>query len=170
MESSGNSKGGLLTAGGVLSILAGIFQIIGGVLLVVFSELGRWLVWQSMQSGPGLWSKDIGSLALLSPLPRLGGWLAPIIVGSILIILGIIAIGGGVSAIRRRNFGLSLAGAICALPLVILGWYLAVSALAQIVFFASLAMVICGLASVALGILAVIFVVLGKREFDGTRV
>ena len=165
MEADGNRKGGLLSAGGVLSILAGTFQIIGGVLLVVFSELGRWLVWQSMQSGPGLWSKDIGSLELLSPLPRLGGWL-PIIVGAILIILGIIAIGGGVSAIRRRSFGLSLAGAICALPLVISGWYLAVSALAQIVHFASLAMVICSLASVTFGILAIIFVVLGKREFE----
>jgi len=163
MASNGNRRG-LLSAGGVLSILAGIFQIIGGVLLVAFSELVRRLVWKSMQSGQGLWSKDIGSLPLLSPLPRLGGWL-PVIVGAILIILGIIAIGGGVSAIRRRSFGLSLVGAICALPLVISGWYLAVSGLVQMVHFVSLAMVICGLASVTLGILAVIFVVLGKREF-----
>jgi hypothetical protein len=164
MESGGSSRSGLLSAGGVLSTLAGIFQIIGGVSLVAFSELGRPLVWQSLQSGPGLWSKDIGSLKLLSPLPRLGGWL-PVIVGSIIIILGIIAIGGGVSAIRRRSFGLSLAGAICALPLVLSGWYLAVSGSAQMVHFVSLAMVICGLTSVTLGILAVIFVVLGKREF-----
>ena len=33
MESSVNSRSRLLTAGGVLSILAGIFQIIGGLLL-----------------------------------------------------------------------------------------------------------------------------------------
>jgi len=168
MESNGNSRGGLLSAGGVLSIMAGILQIIGGVLLVAFSELVRQLVWQSMQSGPGLWGKDIGSLPLLSPLPRLEGWL-PVIVGSIIIILGIIAIGGGVSVIRRRSFGLSLAGAICALPLVLSGWYLAMSGLAQMVHFVSLAMVICGLASVTLGILAVIFVVLGKREFEALR-
>jgi len=164
MESNGNNRSGLLSAGGVLSILAGIFRIIGGVLLVAFSELGRQLVWQSMELGEGLLSKDIGSLPLLSPLPRLEGWL-PVIVGSIIIILGIIAIGGGVSAIRRKSFGLSLAGAICALPLVLSGWYLAMSGLAQMVHFVSLAMVICGLASVTLGILAVIFVVLGKREF-----
>jgi hypothetical protein len=90
----------------------------------------------------------------------------PIIVGAILIILGIIAIGGGVSAIRRRSFGLSLAGAICALPLVLSGWYLAMSGLAQMVHFVSSAMVICGLASATLGILAIIFVVLGKRAFE----
>jgi len=52
--------------------------------------------------------------------------------------LGIIAIVGGISALRRKGFGLSLAGAICALPSPIL---------------------------VILGILAVIFVALGKREF-----
>jgi hypothetical protein len=33
MESSGNSKGGLLTAGGILSIIVGIYQIIGGLFL-----------------------------------------------------------------------------------------------------------------------------------------
>ena len=54
--------------------------------------------------------------------------------------LGIVAIVGGISAIRRNVFGLSLAGAICALP------------------------------SGILGILAVILVALGKREFDGARV
>ena len=170
MESTGgNQRRGLLTAGGVLSILAGIFEIIGGVLIVAFSEPVRRIIWQSMQSGPGLWSKDIGSLPLLSPLPRIVGWL-PIIIGPILIILGIIAIGGGVSAIRRRSFGLSLVGAICALPLVISGWYLAVSGSVHMAHLVSLAMVICGLASVTLGILAVIFVILGKREFGASEV
>ena len=33
MESNGNTKGRLLTAGGILSIIAGIYQIIGGLLL-----------------------------------------------------------------------------------------------------------------------------------------
>jgi hypothetical protein len=59
-----------------------------------------------------------------------------IIVGGLLVVLGIIAIVGGISAIRRKSFGLSLAGAICALiPLN------------------------------PLGLLAVIFVSLGRREF-----
>jgi hypothetical protein len=33
MASNGNSRGGLLTAGGILSIIAGIYQIIIGFLL-----------------------------------------------------------------------------------------------------------------------------------------
>jgi hypothetical protein len=52
-----------------------------------------------------------------------------------ILVLGVLAVVGGVSAIRRKRFGLSLAGAICA--------------------------IISGL----LGILAIIFVALGKREF-----
>ena len=54
-------------------------------------------------------------------------------------VLGIVAIVGGISAIRRKWFGLSIAGAIGALP------------------------------SVILGILAVIFIALGKREFGAGR-
>jgi hypothetical protein len=60
-----------------------------------------------------------------------------IIIGAILAVLGIVAIVGGISAIRRGSFGLSLAGAICALlPINVLG------------------------------ILAVIFVSLAKEEFE----
>jgi hypothetical protein len=62
-----------------------------------------------------------------------------IIVGVSLVALGIVAIVGGISAIRRKNFGLSLAGAICALP------------------------------SHILGILAVIFVSLSKKEFEAEK-
>jgi hypothetical protein len=59
-----------------------------------------------------------------------------IVVGGLLVAMGIIAIAGGLSAIRRKSFGLSLGGAICALiPLNLLG------------------------------LLAVVFVSLGKREF-----
>jgi hypothetical protein len=61
------------------------------------------------------------------------------IIGGCIGVLGIVAVVGGISAIRRKRFGLSLAGAICALP------------------------------SVFLGILAVIFVALGKREFGAER-
>lgn len=61
------------------------------------------------------------------------------IVGVCLAILGIVAIVGGISAIRRKSFSLSLAGAICARP------------------------------STILGILAVIFVALGKREFEAEK-
>ena len=64
------------------------------------------------------------------------GWMAAI--GGPLIVIGVVAIVGGVYALRRRIWGLALAGSICALmgPWAILG------------------------------ILAIIFVALGKSEFE----
>jgi hypothetical protein len=127
-----NSRGGLLTAGGILSIIGGAFEVIGGVIMVVL-----------------IVSPDIRRMLLpLPPMPWLPGgyehvipvlptWL--IIVGGPILVLGIVAIVGGVSALRRKNFGLSLAGAICALP------------------------------SHILGILAVIFVSLSKKEFEAEK-
>ncbi len=119
-------RGGLLSAGGILTIVVGAFEVIGGGMLVALASVG------------------IPSGMLRCPfLPGFGGagstcvvpiWL--IIMGGSLIVLGIIAIAGGVSAIKRKSFGLSLAGAICALP------------------------------SGVLGILAIIFVSLGKGEFE----
>ncbi|HUW44203.1 MAG TPA: hypothetical protein VMW50_00245 [Dehalococcoidia bacterium] len=119
MASNGSDRGGLLTAGGILSIIGGALEVIGGVIIVL-----------------------IVKTTVIPPLP-LGGrfdiipviptWL--FIAALPLIVLGIIAIVGGISAIRRKSFGLSLAGAICALP------------------------------SNILGILAIIFVSLSKREF-----
>jgi hypothetical protein len=63
------------------------------------------------------------------------GWLSAIFAP--LIVFGVIAIVGGICALQRRIWGLALAGSICAL---IGPWFL-------------------------LGILAIIFVSLGKREF-----
>jgi uncharacterized membrane protein HdeD (DUF308 family) len=95
----------LLTAGGILSIVAGIFQINNGGLLMAFFLIPNIMpIWQT-------------------------------IMGVLFLVLGILAIVGGISAIRRKMFSLSLAGAICAL------------------------------ASGLLGILAVIFVSLARREF-----
>jgi hypothetical protein len=58
-----------------------------------------------------------------------------VIVGIVILVLGAISIAGGISAMRRKKFGLSLAGAICVLPTALLG------------------------------ILAIIFVSLSKKEF-----
>ena len=63
------------------------------------------------------------------------GWVGAI--GAPMIVFGIIALIGGVYATKRRIWGLALAGAICAL---IGPWFI-------------------------LGILAVIFIVMGKSEF-----
>jgi hypothetical protein len=123
------SRGGLLSAGGILSIIVGAFEAIGGGIMVALVSLSiplrQWL--SSFLPGvPDGWYEHSW---VIVPI-----W--PMIAGGILLVLGIIAIVGGVSAIRRKSFGLSLAGAICALiPLNLLG------------------------------LLAVIFVSLGKREF-----
>jgi hypothetical protein len=130
MASTGSSKGGLLTAGGILSIIAGAFEVIGGgiiLALTIRTEILLRLLLTQFHLGD--WFERI--------IPDLPTWL--MIVGVPLLVLGIIAIAGGVSALRRKSFGLSLAGAICALP------------------------------SNILGILAIIFVSLGKREFGAER-
>jgi hypothetical protein len=120
------SRGGLLSTGGILSIIVGAFEVIGGGIMVALIGLGIPLRLLCLPLQPRLW----GACGMhIIPICLI------IILGGLLLVLGIIAIIGGVSAIRRKSFGLALAGAICALP------------------------------SVILGILAVIFVCLGKREF-----
>jgi hypothetical protein len=131
MEANGGDRGGLLSAGGILSIIAGAFEIIGGALIVVFTAGIRILLRLALLPfHPRDWFEHI--------IPVIPSWL--IIVGVPLVVLGIIAIIGGISAIRRKSFGLSLAGAICALiPLNLLG------------------------------LLAVIFVSIAKREFEAGK-
>jgi len=139
MASDGANRRGLLTAGGILSIVAGVFLISSGVLVAVIL-LGY--TWRG-----GYYTGNIAEDMLLWFLPFLG-YLPPDFGGIGLFtllefkiiavcagVVGIIALAGGISSIRRKSFGLSLAGAICAIP------------------------------SVPSGILAVIFVALGKREF-----
>ena len=125
MASNGDSRGGLLTAGGVLSIIAGAFEVIGGGIILALASLGIPLRLWLLQHIPQFWE---GCAVAVIPIVL-------IIVGGLILALGIVAIAGGASALRRKSFGLSLAGAICALP------------------------------SIILGILAVIFVSLARREF-----
>ena len=140
MRSGGSVRRNMLTAGGILSIVGGIPQIFSGGALIVDSlvsyQHGWGLIhWFFLPFFPDGWRYYIlwgGTM-----IPWLMNYI-PIhwpILGACLGILGIVAIVGGVSAITRKRFRLSLAGAICALP------------------------------SVFLGIPAVIFVALGKREF-----
>jgi hypothetical protein len=97
------------TTAGILCIIAGAIATIAGIVIAV-----------------------VGSIGWFFGIP----WVSAI--GAPSIILGIIAIVGGSYALKRRVWGLALAGSICAL----LGpWVL-------------------------LGILAIIFVSLGKGEFE----
>ena len=121
-------RGGLLSAGGILSIIVGAFEVIGGGVMVAFGGLIG-------VSGPSWWPThpyfggEFGIGATLTPT-------IVTIIGAVVVLLGIVAIAGGISAIRRKSLGLSIAGAICALlPINVLG------------------------------ILAVIFVSLGRTEF-----
>jgi hypothetical protein len=98
------------TTAGILSIIAGAFQVIGGML-------------------------GTAGISFVGGIFGIG-WLSAIF--SPLIIFGIIAIIGGAFALRRSVWGLALAGAICAL----IGFQF------------------------ILGILAIIFVSLGKGEFE----
>ena len=127
MESNSNSKSGLLTAGGVLSIIGGVLEVIAGGIVV----------------GIGIHNIIGGPFMPLHRMPwipwgEIGVFFFPaifIIVGIIILVLGAIGIAGGISAVNRKSFGLSLAGAICVLPTALLG------------------------------ILAVIFVSVSKKEF-----
>ena len=137
MASSGDNRRGLLAAGGVLSVLAGILQlIIGGGLIACWllgSVIENFLLSVTIYI-PGFWpilKQHILYLLSFGDDVSVGC----VIAGGLSVILGITALVGGISAMRRKRFGLSLAGATCALP------------------------------SGIMGILAIIFVVLGKREF-----
>ena len=106
--------------------IAGILTIVGGainVMLGIYTAFGE--IWGTIGY------KDIGA---------------------IYIVLGIIAVVGGIFALKRRVWGLALAGAICCLvsPPFVVG---------------TLPGVLGQLPSV-LGILSIVFVSIGKREFD----
>ncbi len=108
------------TAAGVLTIIVGILGLLIALALVIGLGIAGTLV-DMIPGFPG------ASFIALLAIPG--------------IILSIIAIVGGIYALRRSVWGLALAGAICAFfVLPLLGWILA--------------------------ILAIIFVALGKREFS----
>jgi hypothetical protein len=142
MESSGSHRSGLLTAGGILSILAGILQINTGGGLIGCCLVGSFIedFPLSITFLPGLWPILKGHI--LYPFEgNMVGWVPVgwVITGGFFVVVGILAVVGGISAIRKKRFGLSLAGAICAL--------------------------LSGL----MGILAVIFVTLSKKEFEAEK-
>jgi uncharacterized membrane protein YidH (DUF202 family) len=88
------------TVAGILSIIAGEFSIVGGVVALRHGTLASRILFH-------------GRLESL---------------GVVVIVLGIVAIVGGVFAISRQMWGLALAGAICALfpPLLCLLGILAI--------------------------------------------
>jgi len=112
------------TTAGILTIVAGGLNLIAGIVVANISGMIDWII-KSLPS----WYPEAEAIYCAPNL---------VAIGAILIILGIVAIAGGIFALRRRIWGLALAGAICALfppPVIVLG------------------------------ILSIIFVTLGKEEF-----
>ena len=107
------------TAAGVLNVIAGVFGFVGGLVLIIFgSASGAFLDY----FGFGVFQWVPVTLILATGIP--------------LLILGILALIGGIYALRRKVWGLALAGSIAT------------------VLFSQL-----------LGILAIIFVALSEDEF-----
>ncbi|MBN1862879.1 MAG: hypothetical protein JW790_04475 [Dehalococcoidales bacterium] len=130
------------TTAGVMTIITGAMGIVGSVILFIISgalgmlggaNLSSWLEqWSGGWWGPG--AIDItGAMEQF-----IGGatmWLT--IAAIVVLVFGIIALCGGISALKRRRWGLSLGGSILSLFIMPI-----------------------------LGILAIIFVSLGKGEFE----
>jgi len=127
------------TTAGILTIIEGSMRIALGIGVII---AGRWvgvlggLDWSSWIEewarvyGPG--TADIQSM-----LTRILGMSSTVLmaIGIVLLAFGIVALVGGINAIKRKRWGLALAGSILSLPGV-------------------------------MAILAIIFVSLGKKEFD----
>ena len=115
MESS--DRGGLLSAGGILSIIVGAFEIIAGTIFIVSMAFGMSLWGACPWGGPDIsrWFA-LGTYGLSMTVM--------IIIGIAILVLGILALIGGISAIKRSSFGMALLGAICALlPINMLGLF-----------------------------------------------
>jgi len=110
------------TTAGILTIIAGCWGILGCYGIDMGSQLAIGGI------GLGAWG---GILRGLEPIVAAFGYAG--------IAFGIVALIGGIYAMRRKVWGLALAGAILAIPLLPLG--------------------------TVLGILSVIFVSRGKKEF-----
>ncbi len=108
------------TVAGVLEIVAGAMQLVTGAAVI----LAAGLVAGGMNIG------DMPGAFFLVPLPLIA------LVGLPLILLGVVTLLGGISALQRKRWGLALAGGICAL-----------------------------LFSTLLGVLSIVFVVMSRDEF-----
>jgi len=135
----------LLTAGGILSIVSGASEATWGA-MNVYSIIDFYIEW--VLPVPHSWS--------LEPI------LLIIVVMSIFA-LGIVAIIGGVSAMRRRIFGLSLAGAVCCQVSSV------IYAVMSFFGWPFVGGVVWALAWLILGLLAIIFICLSKKEFGAER-
>ena len=111
-------------AAGILSIVAGAMGLIAVAFLITFGATSGAETAREVLKSVGFWQSGI-------PLTIIG------LISIPLIIINAVAIIGGIYALQRRAWGLSLAGAICAI-----------------------------LPAQVLGIIAVTFIAVSKKEFE----
>ena len=134
------------TTAGILNIMSGAMGIGGGIgALIVGGFVGKLgglsaEISDALSEWAGVWLPEATDLQSL--ITEVAGISAVVllVVGIVLLVFGIIALIGGIYAIKRQKWGLALAGSILALP-----------------------------AGGVLGILSIIFVSLGRKEFSSCQ-
>ena len=128
------------TTAGIMNIISGVIGIALGILILVFITFMGNVDWNSLVQQYGGWMQ--GGMNIPGLPGNFLSALGPIIVvvGAVFLVFGVIALVGGINALRRRRWGLALAGAILSLFIPVIG--------------------------TILGILAIIFLSLGKKEFS----
>lgn len=130
------------TTAGILNLISGAMGIAGGVTTIILGGFVGRLgglsaeISDALSEWAGAWIPKATDLQSL--ITEVAGISSAILmaVGIMLLVFGVIALIGGIYAIKRQKWGLALAGSILALP-----------------------------AGGILGILSIIFVSLGRREF-----
>jgi len=108
------------TTAGVLTIIEGATRIALGCCAIVGS---RWVLTLGGMDLSG-WIEEragmygLGAADLQAMLTQILGTSSTVllVIGIVVLVVGAIALAGGISAIRRKRWGLALAGAILSLP------------------------------------------------------
>jgi hypothetical protein len=108
------------TTGGILNIICGAAEIIGGIVMIVMGAVSG-PICQAMQA-------DIPAGVATAIL---------VVIGIFALIFGVIALLGGIYALRRKLWGLALAGSILSVFII---WFL--------------------------GVASIVFIALSKKEFE----
>jgi hypothetical protein len=130
------------TTAGILNIISGAMGIGSGITTIVIGGFIGQLsgfstqISNAINEWAGMWIPEATDLqSLISEVVGMSSAIL-LAVGITLLIFGIIALVGGIYALKREKWGLGLAGSILAIP-----------------------------SGGVLGILAIIFIALGKKEF-----
>jgi hypothetical protein len=111
------------TTAGILNIISGAMKLFGGLGLIIFAGFSSMWGGQMMSN----YNMPVG---LMAGLMGFGGF--------VILILGVVSIIGGIFALRKKLWGMALAGSITS----VLG------------------------GNLLLGVAAIVFVVMGKKNFN----